>query len=126
MSSLLVVPLVPSTPQNLTVNLLNSTLTVTWDPPSSPNGVVSYEVNITISDLATGVVGSLGESIMRNDSNRLVELNLSMEPFVRYSVSVLAGTIAGQSEVVSTNITTAEGGEVAVVNYRDINIAEDR
>ena len=66
-------PLVPSEPQNLMVMLSNSILTISWDPPSSPNGVVSYEVNITISDLATGpdVVSLLGGLFM----------SLSVEPF---------------------------------------------
>ena len=100
----------PSVPQNLTVMLMNSDLIITWDPPSSPNGVVSYEVNITRTDLATGVVDGPGESIIRNDSSRLVELSLCEDPFVRYDVSVSASTIAGESEAVSANITTDQGG----------------
>ena len=97
-------------PQDLTVMLMNSDLIIMWDPPSSPNGVVSYEVSITRTDLATGVVDALGESI-RNDSSRLVELSLDEDPFVRYDVSVSASTIAGESEAVSANITTDQGGK---------------
>ena len=101
----------PSVPRNLTVMLQNSDLIITWDPPASPNGVVSYEINITSTDLATGAVETLGESIVRDDSSRRVVFPVSMEPYVRYDVSVLAATVAGESEAVTASHTTPEGGQ---------------
>lgn len=106
----------PSIPQNLSVVLQNSSLLViAWESPEFPNGVVSFQVNITSSDLATGVETSLGELLVQNSSNRFVELALGMEAFVRYGVSVSAKTIAGESEAVTGSITTAEGG---IMSYR--------
>ena len=86
-------------------------LTISWDSPSDPNGIVSYEINITFHDLATGVMALREGPIQRNASNRFVQFSLSAEPFVRYDVFLFARTIRGVSEIVSTNVTTDEGGK---------------
>lgn len=99
----------PSVPRNLIVMLENFELSATWEPPESPNGVVSYEVTITRTDLATNVMEDLSVGLSRNDSYRRVMLTVSDEPFVRYNVSVRAATVTGQSDTVVESLDTPQG-----------------
>ena len=102
---------VPSAARNLTVGLVNSTLIGSWDAPSVPNGIVTYEINITSLDLATGNYSTLRLSfIMRSNSDRQVEFTVMDEPYVQYTVSVLARTGGGTSEAVMDTVNSDQGG----------------
>lgn len=93
------------------VVLSNFTVIASWEAPAMPNGIVTYEINITSLDLATGNYSTLQMlAIMRNDSNRLVEQSVMNEPYVRYTVSLLARTGGGISELVMGTIDSDEGG----------------
>ena len=100
----------PSDPQNLVVELNGSAVTATWDTPSSPNGVVTYIINITSLDLATGSSAQIQETLMRNDNNRVVTLMITNEPHVQYTVSVQAMTGGGVSGFVMATASSEEGG----------------
>ena len=105
-------PAEPSVPTNVAISLTNSRLTVSWDPPLDPNGIVTYELNITLVDMATLNSTPLFGPVLRDDSSRLFEMILAMEePFARYEASVVAMTTGGRSQVVNVNTATGEGGK---------------
>lgn len=102
-------PLEPSAPQNLTLDIVNSTLVISWASPSILNGIVTYDVNITVEDLATDETTLFPGPITRNDSNRRIVA--VVEPFSSYSVSIIAMTVGGTSEIIVDSIITNEGSE---------------
>ena len=100
---------------------MNTSLQITWDAPMDPNGVVTYELNITVSDLATENSSVLAGLILRNDSNRFVDIPLEfVEPYANYSVSIFAMTNGGFSDVVRNNTITAQGG-MPIILYQSQN-----
>lgn len=102
----------PSIPTALAVTLVNSSLSISWDAPLSPNGIVTYEINVTLTDLDTSAQSLLVGPLLRNDLSRLVELPLGTEePYATYEAAVVALTSGGRSEVASDSVTTGEGGK---------------
>ena len=101
----------PSHPLNLVVSLNRSALTVTWDTPLTPNGELSYLINISSLDVATGNPAQVEMSLSRSDDgNRQVVLDITFEAFVRYTVRLQARTGGGVSGVVTGNVTSDEAG----------------
>ena len=101
----------PSDPLNLVVSLNRSALTVTWDTPLMPNGVLSYLINISSLDLATGNPAQVETSLSRSDDgNRQVVLDITFEAFVMYTVRLQARTGGGVSGVVTERLTSDETG----------------
>ena len=78
--------------------------------PLSPNGVVTYQINITVTDLVTNSTSLLEGPIERNDTSRSVEQPLTVEPHTQYTVAIVARTEGGVSDVVMESVTTDQGG----------------
>ena len=74
-----------------------------------PNGIVSYEVNVTGVDLVTQL-NVLSETAVTNETQYSVETTL--EVYAQYVVMVTAMTGGGQGPTVVTNLTTPEGGKL--------------
>lgn len=85
---------------------------MTWSSPLTPNGVVSYLLNVSSVNLATGSPALLQTVRPVTDINPevSVQLEVTFEPFVRYVVSVQAMTGGGASMVVRANATSEETG----------------
>ena len=95
---------VPSPPMNLkTPNVTSTSITVTWDPPQSPNGrLLGYEVSYT----PKGGTQSAADA-QNNTTWKLTDMKL----FTTYSISVRAKTLAGYGERCSPVIvSTLESG----------------
>ena len=96
--------------RNLVATRLDfSVINITWDEPQTPNGIVSYEVNVTGVDLATQL-NVLSETAVTNETQYSVET--TVEVYAQYVVMVTAMTGGGQGPTVVTNFTTPEGGKL--------------
>eukprot|EP00731_Ephydatia_muelleri_P037955 Em0610g2a len=92
----------PSPPLNLrTQDVTSTSVTVNWDPPQNPNGKLQgYEVSYTPCG------GCLSSVYARN--NTTCELT-NLKPYMAYSISVKAKTIAGfGEESIPVIVTTLE------------------
>ena len=91
---------VSSQPLNLmSVEVTVSTISLQWDPPSSPNGVIAHYV-VTYNGMAV------------NTTNASTMLTLiELEPFTTYTISVAGSNGAGVGNA-SDNVAvrTSEGG----------------
>lgn len=108
-------PPVPSPVINLMLVMTNSSsLTVTWDPPSMPNGDLTYTATLSYTDLATGTSETV-LMMQTTENDRSVMYNSEpmtfLEPYARYDVVVIASTSVGNSTVTMDSITTPQGGE---------------
>ena len=77
------------------------TLTVTWSPPTQPNG------NITAYTL---VVTPSGRMWVADGNDRTLTIT-GLRAYTNYTVSLTANTSAGEGESASHDIHTAEDGE---------------
>ena len=101
----------PSMPLNLMVVIDMSSLIITWDMPEFLNGIVSYEINVTLTDLYTGVESPVGETLFHNSSDLRVVVELdNVEFYADYEVFILAETEGGRSDVVMEGFETEQGG----------------
>lgn len=102
----------PTEVTNLDLIVLDSnTLHVTWDPPLQPNGVVSYTLNITYTDLATNMfyfVASTNHEV--NDIAKNITFRDGLEPYAEYIATVVAMTTGGISPAVVVSVLTEQGG----------------
>ena len=104
MKPFLYVTVVPSPPKDLkSQNVSSTSITVSWDPPQSPNGILlGYEVSYTPDG------GRLSAIEVQNNTTWKLS---DMKPFTSYSVSVRAKTLAGYGEKCSPVIvSTLESG----------------
>ena len=96
--------------RNLVATRLDfSLINITWDEPQMPNGIVSYEVNVTGVDLVTQL-NVLSETAVTNETQYSVEA--ALEVYALYVVMVTAMTGGGPAQTVVTNLTTPEGGKL--------------
>jgi hypothetical protein len=100
---------VPGAVDNLEVLVLNDeTFHVSWDPPLSPNGVLTgYEV------VVTNEMNSNEHIIWKMVAANVTELNTTsgIRPYVRYSVEVMASTSVGAGDSVEVIEYAKEGGK---------------
>ena len=94
----------------MTATLVNSThIFIRWDPPASPNGIVSYRVEVYETDLLSNDV------IMIYSNQNVTELELLIEYSVRayslYTINVTSYTSAGSGTAETALIQTAEEGK---------------
>ena len=98
---------VPSPAQNVSVSSNNTHLIVTWEPPSEPNGIVTYTVQLLETDL-------LQSTTVNITSQEVSELSLIIEfmtkPYRQYTATVTAQTVAGMGESEEGGLMTPEGG----------------
>ena len=101
--------LAPSVPQNLTESFNNTHIIVMWDPPATPNGIVSYRIKIEERNLLSD------ESVVIYYVQNVTELELmveyTVEAYSQYTVSVTSQTSAGIGETQTETIQTPEEGE---------------
>ncbi len=71
---------------------------------------MTYLINISGLDLATGGPSPLQRSLVGNDALREVVLEVMFDPYVQYTVYLQAITGGGVSEVVMEMKTSEEGG----------------
>lgn len=95
----------PTVPLNVTVTTgdMLRTLIVEWEPPSSPEGIITTYM-VTYNDTTVDT--------SNNDTNYTIT---GLDPYTNYSISVLACTSNGcgdQSDVVIG--TTAEEGKTCI------------
>ena len=93
-------PSVSSQPLNLMfVEVTVSTISLQWDPPSSPNGVITHYV-VTYNGMTVNTI---------NVSTMLTLIEL--EPFTTYTISVAASNGAGVGNASDDiAVRTSEGG----------------
>ena len=90
--------------------LLNDThISVSWKPPTSPNGIVSYQVDIRETSLLSN------DDIVILSVSNVTELELlveySIKPYSLYTTDVTSYTSAGSGETEMVTIQTPEEGE---------------
>ena len=88
-----------------------SSLTISWDPPLTPNGNLTYDISLSFTDLATNVT----EMVLQTqtiENNRTLIFNSSeiLEPYAEYQVEVVAFTSVDRSSPETDTVTTAQGG----------------
>ena len=92
--------------RDLVTQVLNLSLTIEWDEPEFPNGLV---LNYTVTVYQTA---NPSDVVYSNDS--ITDLNVTESvmvlPFTNYTVSVSASTSAGQGDETMTTITSPEAG----------------
>ena len=91
----------------MNVSSNNTHLIVTWEPPSEPNGIVTYTVQLLETDL-------LQSTTVNITSQEVSELLLIVEfvakPYRQYTANVIARTGAGMGESEDGVLITPEGG----------------
>ena len=93
--------------RNLAAIHLNFTLiSITWDEPEMPNGIVSYEVTVTGVDLATQL-SVLNVTAATNETQ--YSIRTDVEVYAQYVVMVTAITGGGRGPTVETNLTIPTG-----------------
>ena len=100
----------PSPVQVLRLVVYSDNLTVTWDPPVMPNGVVSY--NITLSGI--NLVDSSPIDITSNTAtitDTMYTVAHSSIPYSNYTAVVVAFASAGASAERTVTEQTSEAGK---------------
>ena len=118
----------PSQVNNVAIEVLsNNSILVKWDPPTRPNGVITY-YDIIVFNERTGfnfsraiheqevsVEGLRKYALKGQDkiywSNLLFLFLQSIEEFVPYTVQLFASTAAGRGDPVTTITFTNHGGQ---------------
>lgn len=99
------------------VTQTESSLTVRWDPPSLPNGlVIQYDI-IAIPTSTAGLSSPLGGVAMATvdvvePAMLLVATLTGLQPATNHTLTLTAYTSAGGERGASVTIATAESGEV--------------
>ena len=97
-------PSVPSSPAFLNVTVAGPhTITLTWSPPTQPNGTI---LAYTISYQG----GGMEDIVVVGGNESWVNLT-SLTPYTNYTLSVSANTSAGEGPAAVEIARTDEGGE---------------
>ncbi len=88
-----------------------SEITVSWDPPLLPNGVVSYSVTLSGVNLANNeaITISTNSAIVNETSYTVDHTSI---PYSDYTAIVFASTSAGDSDVETVTVQTPEDGMI--------------
>ncbi|XP_064396511.1 phosphatidylinositol phosphatase PTPRQ-like isoform X3 [Halichondria panicea] len=112
---------IPSPVTNLMLMMTDSSLTVTWDPPSMPNGDLTYTATFSYTDLATGINDTvLTMQTTEEDDRSVTYTSAPLEPYARYDVVVIASTSVGNSDPATASVFTAQGVSEAPRNLMTI------
>ena len=99
----------PSAVRELNLVVTASHLTVTWDPPLMPNGIVSYDVLLSGVNLANDMLIDISDSSV-NVTQTMYSTPHSPLPYSNYTAVVTAFTSVGFGpEEVDSELTQAEG-----------------
>ena len=89
-------------------SLSSTSLYLSWEPPSQPNGVI-IDYNYTCSD--DNATMSYNKSDMMTNSSSLRNAILTgLEPFRQYTCNVTASTVAGAGPPASVSNVTGQAG----------------
>lgn len=99
--------LAPSSAQNLTLTNNATYITITWAPPTTPNGIVNYTVEVQERDLLSSDICSI---TMQETSQLTLSVEYTVKPYSDYTVSVASQTSAGMAEAVTESFQTPEEG----------------
>ena len=101
---------VPTAPENLTISSVTFTsITVTWDPPAIPNGIISiYQVQVAIINANDATLNSTKVNKITKEKNVTATMLTTHEllPSTRYAVVVKAFTSAGSGPGANESVTT--------------------
>ena len=112
---------VPSPAQNVSISSNGTHITITWKPPSQPNGVVNYTVLL----LETNLVQNTTVVITSEEvTDLLLVVPFMAEPYREYVAMVTAQTGAGVGESAKDMLTTPEGGTILSVLDTKLLIAK--
>ena len=101
-------PLVPSPAQNVMVTSNGTRIIVRWSAPATPNGNVSYSLEIIETDLLTSQTTKEFEAVVVTELSYVLEY--SVRPYSGYSVNVTSQTVAGMGESEMASFNTPEEG----------------
>ena len=88
----------------------NSThIIVRWSAPATPNGNVSYFLEMRETDLLTSQTTKEFEAVVVTELYYVLEY--SVRPYSRYSVNVTSQTVAGMGESEMALFNTPEEGD---------------
>ena len=99
----------PSAVLNVAISEISGGLSVTWDAPLFPNGVLLYTVTLNQTDLArpTTVLPELANDTAETE----VFFNLTLSPHHLYTVTVTPFTGAGEGEADMDSVQTNESSK---------------
>ncbi len=102
---------VPTPVQELSLVVNGTHLTVSWDPPLLPNGVVSYNVTLSGVNLANNeaITISANSAIVDETSYTVAHSSIS---YSNYTAIVFASTSAGDSTMETVTKQTPEDGNL--------------
>ncbi len=80
-----------------------------------PNGVVSYFLDISSTDLVTGNPAQLRTNVTIASGD--LQVTVPIEPYVQYIASLQAITGGGASDIIKANVTSDEAGRSCVMGY---------
>ena len=91
----------------MNVSSNNTHLIVTWEPPSEPNGIVTYTVQLLETDLLQSTTVNITSQEV---SELLLIIEFVAKPYRQYTANVTARTGAGVGESEDGVLITPEGG----------------
>ena len=94
----------------LSLNVSASHLTVTWDVPMMPNGIVSYNVMLSGVNLVNNMPIDINNNLM-NVTETMYTVAHSPQPYSTYTAEVAAFTSAGFGPVTTVTEQTPVDGE---------------
>lgn len=86
-------------------------ITITWDPPIQPNGIVNYTVLLWETDLLLGTTDVIASA---EGTELFLIVAYMTKPFREYTATVTAQTSAGMGDDAVGMLRTAEGGTYIV------------
>ena len=92
---------------------LSVAVSISWSPPSQPNGVITdYNVTVYRSD-------NTGDIVYRNATatDTVVTVSVEVSPFTNYTVSVSASTAAGEGESAEVIVTSPQAGRATYLTF---------
>ena len=99
----------PSAAQNVTASPNDTHILISWSEPASPNGVVTYSVEVVERDLLTNDNFTVATENMVTGLELAV--NYTEEPYSEYTIVVTSQTGAGMGDPVSVSFQTPEEGK---------------
>ena len=82
-------------------------ITITWEPPSQPNGIVNYTVLLWETDLVRNTTIDIASEEV---TDLLLVVPFATKPYREYVAMVTAQTGAGAGESAEDVLMTPEGG----------------
>ena len=102
----------------MNVSLNGTHITITWEPPSQPNGIVNYTVLLRETDLVRNTTVDIASEEV---TDLLLVVPFATKPYREYVAMVTAQTGAGAGESAEDMLMTPEGGtSLSVIDTRPL------